>query len=392
VSAFSRSLRSIGADRARGRRSGLALAAALVIVGAWAAWFVAGRVTLWEVSSKARLEVDREVHPLEAQVAGRVVSSTLQLGRPVRAGEILVELDSESEKRRMEQESKRLAALEPQLAALDREMAAEQQTVRASRDATRSAVDSARARESEAQAASQFADEESRRLAQLKAKEGISELEMLRVKAEELKRRAAAQALTLDAQRIEADQRTRDSQARARIEQLRKDMADLQGQIATVGTAVQVLETEIEKRRVRAPVAGQLGEVANLSPGAVVGPGERVGAVVPSGQLRVVAQFPPAAALGRVRKGQPARVRLEGFPWLQYGSLSARVDTVAQEPRDGLVRVELEVLPSKDDRIPLQHGLPGVVEVDVERISPATLMLRAAGQLAARPVVEQATQ
>jgi membrane fusion protein (multidrug efflux system) len=121
-----------------------------------------------------------------------------------------------------------------------------------------------------------------------------------------------------------------------------------------------------------------------------VSQGERVGAVVPSGQLRVVAQFPPAAALGRVRKGQSARVRLEGFPWLQYGSLSARVDTVAQEPRDGLVRVELEVLPQKDDRIPLQHGLPGVVEVDVERISPATLMLRAAGQLAARPVVEQA--
>jgi membrane fusion protein (multidrug efflux system) len=284
----------------------------------------------------------------------------------------------------------RLAALEPQLAALDREMAAELQTLRASRDATRTAVDSARARESEAQAASQFADEESRRFAQLKQREGISELEMLRARAEELKRHAAAQALLLDAQRIEADQRTRDSQARARIEQLRKDIAELEGQIATVGSAVQVLQTEIEKRRVRAPVDGQLGEVSNLPAGTVVREGERVGAVVPDGQLRVVAQLQPATALGRVRKGQRARVRLDGFPWLEFGSLSARVETVAQEPRDGLVRVDLAVLPSPDDRIPLQHGLPGIVEIDVERVSPAALLLRAVGQLAMRPVVEQA--
>jgi membrane fusion protein (multidrug efflux system) len=35
--------------------------------------------------------------------------------------------------------------------------------------------------------------------------------------------------------------------------------------------------------------------------------------------------------------------------------------------------------------IPLQHGLPGSVEVQVEEVSPAVLVLRTAGQLAASP-------
>ena len=101
--------------------------------------------------------------------------------------------------------------------------------------------------------------------------------------------------------------------------------------------------------------------------------------------MRAVAEYTPSAALGRVRPGQPARLRLEGFPWAQYGSLRATVAVVASEPRDGRVRVELELQPDPGSAIPLRHGLPGTAEIEVERVSPATLVLRAAGKLLARP-------
>jgi membrane fusion protein (multidrug efflux system) len=55
---------------------------------------------------------------------------------------------------------------------------------------------------------------------------------------------------------------------------------------------------------------------------------------------------------------------------------------VAGEVQDGTVRVELAVGPDAARRIPLQHGLPGSVEVWVERLSPAALLLRQAGRLA----------
>jgi membrane fusion protein (multidrug efflux system) len=101
--------------------------------------------------------------------------------------------------------------------------------------------------------------------------------------------------------------------------------------------------------------------------------------------LRVVAQFTPAAAIGRVRAGQTGRVRLLGFPWTEYGSLRASVSRVANEVRDGLVRVELAVdaLPAS---LPLSHALPGNVEVEVERVRPSSLVFRTLGGWLTRPV------
>jgi membrane fusion protein (multidrug efflux system) len=107
--------------------------------------------------------------------------------------------------------------------------------------------------------------------------------------------------------------------------------------------------------------------------------------VVPEGRLRAVADFDPEAALGRLHEGQTARMRLRGFPWTEYGTVPATVSKVASEVRDGKVRVELRIDPTTT-RIPLAHGLPGSVEVDVERTSPAELLLRSVGHVLGRPV------
>jgi membrane fusion protein (multidrug efflux system) len=148
---------------------------------------------------------------------------------------------------------------------------------------------------------------------------------------------------------------------------------------------IQRLQQEVERRRVRAPIDGKLGEVAPLRVGEMVHEGDRLGSIIPEGKLRVVANFEPSAALGRIHSGQNARLRLEGFPWGQYGSVAATVTNVASEIRDGRIRVELALNADDHSRIPLQHGLPGSVEVRVESISPASLVLRIAGSLLAGP-------
>jgi membrane fusion protein (multidrug efflux system) len=97
-----------------------------------------------------------------------------------------------------------------------------------------------------------------------------------------------------------------------------------------------------------------------------------------------VAFFDPATAAGRVRTGQTARLRMFGFPWTKYGMLQAEVDRVGNEPRDGLIRVELVLRSPQRTNIPLQHGLPGSAEVEVERVSPFALVLDAAGRFLMR--------
>jgi membrane fusion protein (multidrug efflux system) len=132
-------------------------------------------------------------------------------------------------------------------------------------------------------------------------------------------------------------------------------------------------------------VAGRVGSVLPpLPPGAFVKEGASLGAIVPSGELRVVAEFTPEAAIGRVREGQPGRLRLDGFPWTQFGSVGARVVSIGSEPRDGRVRAELSVV-GAPPAVPMQHGLPGSLEVEVERATPAALVLRAAGRVMTTP-------
>jgi membrane fusion protein (multidrug efflux system) len=97
----------------------------------------------------------------------------------------------------------------------------------------------------------------------------------------------------------------------------------------------------------------------------------------------MIAEFSAAQAVGRIRPGQSARMRVAGFPWTAFGTLHAVVAHVAAEVRDGRVRVELAVERRSVPQIVLRHGLSGSVEIELERVSPATLAWRAAGRRAA---------
>jgi len=93
---------------------------------------------------------------------------------------------------------------------------------------------------------------------------------------------------------------------------------------------------------------------------------------------KLSAEFSPTA-LVNLRVGQAAQVRLDAFPWTQYGALSATLDSIGPI-RDGRVQVEFVLHPAPDSSIPLQAGLSGQVEVEAGRISPFTLIMRAAGR------------
>jgi membrane fusion protein (multidrug efflux system) len=318
-------------------------------------------------------------------VDGRVVVTHLALGREVQGGEVLVELEAESQRLQHEEEHTRLAALTRQHEALRVEVATTVQALTEAQQAARIALDEARAQFQEALGRAQFAAEEATRSTRLHARGLLAELDLLRLQAEAQRRQAAAHSLRLAIDRLQREQQTRQSDRKAQLDRLKRESTHLEGQRTTMTATLERLAHETARRHVRAPVAGRLGEVATLQIGTFVKAGDKLGAVVPAGSLMAVAEFLPAEALGRVRTGQPARLRLDSFPWTQYGSLATTVRNVASEVRDGRVRVELTLVTQPPARLPLQHGLRGTVEVEVEQAAPATLVLRAAGHLLTTP-------
>lgn len=380
--AFSRTLRSLQAESFARLAAGLLIAACLA--GAWASWSVLAHVTLYELSSSARIEVEQAATPLQSPLAGRVLTVHLPIGHEIEAGDILLELDSKTEQIELSQESARLAALGPQIRALREQAVAEEEARGQEKTAGRAAAEQSLAGVREAEAPARFADNDEDRLRQLRAEGLIPERDYQRSKAEMQRAHAAADSQRLAVNRLEQEQQTRQSDRLARLKSLATEIARVETQIPALEVSIARLKYEIDRRHVRAPVSGRLGEAAVLRPGAMIREGERLAVIVPSSRLAVIAQFAPPAALGRIRPGQTARLRLDGFPWAQYGIVTATVTRVAGEVRDGTVRVELAVDRSAP-AIPLQHGLPGTVEVEVERATPASLILRNAGRVFAAP-------
>lgn len=355
------------------------LAVGAGLLSAWGAWFFLARVPVYAVSEAARVEVDRSSFAVAAPVSGQIVSVPGTVGAEVRAGDVLFELDATPQRLALDETRARSTGLTQQLAAHRAEITAAEAALAAARDAGRAGIDRARAESRGAEAAASFARSQAERSTKLIQGGVVSELERQRTDAEAEEKRARADALAIAARHQELQEVERESRDRERIEHIRREAAEVESDLGTARATIERLVNEIDRRVVRAPIDGTLGEAADVRAGAFVREGDRLAAVVPTGGHRIVAHYLPAVAFGRVRTGQPAELRLEGFPWTQYGSLRAAVSGVGGESRDGRVRVELRI-EGETASVPLQHGLPGTVEIEVERVSPALLALRAAGR------------
>jgi multidrug resistance efflux pump len=379
---FFRSVRSLHADGFRWSIVVICLAAALL--GAWGAWFMLGRVSVYAKTDMARFAVSRSAHPIEALIDGRVVWANLTLDQGVEKGEIVAKIDAEPLKRQLQEERRRLAALTSQVAALREELAAQKQALGQANSFALAEIEEAKARLREAEILAQLAEKEARRSNSLFARNVVSETTKDNAQTEATSKRAAKESLQFYTKKLQFKLNLGKNDRQAGLKHVKSEITEIEGYIAAAAGLVERLEYEIDQTLIRAPINGRIGEIAEISIGKVVQKGDRLATIIPSGTHRIIANFSPSEALGRIRPGQTAWLRLHGFPWAQHGSIVATVERVAREVRDGLVRIELGIKDEQVSLIPVQHGLPGTLEVEVERISPALLALRAAGRLFSR--------
>ncbi len=350
------------------------------ILVAWTLWFFFARVSLYETSRQARIEVESAPHDVDAPVAGRLLRTNLVLEKQVAAGEILVEMDSEAWQLEREAEESKMLAVAPQIAALERELLSDEEALRGEDRALLAEVSEARARQRASDAVAQLKASEREQVESLHKQHVVADVERQRTQADYERQTAESQAARAQVGRLGTEGVVRRNDRRAKIARLEAEIARLQSVRTDAESSIRILDQRIELYTVRAPISGRIGYTVNLQAGAVVVAGTRLCTIVPSGNLRAVAFFDASTAAGRVKPDQAARMRLFGFPWTKFGVLTARVERVGTEPKDGLIRVELELDVAQKSRIPVEHGLQGSAEVEVEQVAPVALVLDAAGR------------
>ncbi|HEX3125895.1 MAG TPA: HlyD family efflux transporter periplasmic adaptor subunit [Thermoanaerobaculia bacterium] len=376
-STFGRTAAALSADRSKA--AAVSLAVAVAVLAAWAAWLIFARVPLYEVSASARLEAERAPHPLQAPIDGLLVESFLEPGRRVKADDVLVRIEAETQKATRREAETRLTALEREARARSAELALLENAAADERAAAQAALAAARARLRESEAPADYLRGEAGRLTQLSDEGVIAPRDAMRGVSEAERQAAAAANARAAVEQLGRDESVKERERSAQRQRLLADLERLDGEARAVRESLGRLDIEVDRRLVRAPIDGIVAEAAELRPGAFVAAGQTLGVVVPDGRLVLIARLPPTA-LGRVAAGQPARLRLTGFPAAQYGTLAAHVARVSGEVREGTIRVELSLDAPERSRVPLRHGLPAEVEIEVERLSPAALLLRLAGQ------------
>lgn len=375
---FSQTLRSIQADGVR--RAGLAVGVGAGVLLAWSIWFLAADLTIYASSVQGRLEVVGRPSPLLAENAGRVSRVAVSLGQTVAEGDVILELNTEAIELDLDEARARESAASVRLDTLQRELESQQAAAASDRAAIAAEIRQAEASAAAARARAGAATAEADRAKKLFEAGHLSAAERDSLVAAGEAGAAEARELDSAATRTREEGERRRSERDAALADLQGQIDALQGDLEGAWARVSRLELDIERAEIRAPVSGRLAELVPLAVGTWVESGATLGEVVPEGDVQIVADFAPAEALGRIVPGQRARMRLDGFPWTRFGALPATVARVSDEPREGLIRVELTPQPQDDSAVPLRHALTGSVEVAVEHLSPAELVLRAAGR------------
>jgi multidrug resistance efflux pump len=376
-SPFSETLQSIDSDSHAWTVRSCLIGLALLVL--WMAWFFLVPIRITETTRGVRIELSEPGYRVEVPLDGVVVSSTLALGGEVQAGDVLVTLDSTAISLQIVEIEGRLASQRAQLAAIRREETSIIEAQEKANLASGSELKTLRGQYAMAQAASSFARTDSSSEEMLLREGHISSRSALQSQSVAQAAEARTQSQEHNIARARKQREADQAEFRGRLERLQRDSLSLTGEIVGGEALLERLEHERERHLIRAPVAGRIGGWTPFQTGAVLHKGQQLATLIPPRRLEVLAEFAPERAVGRVKAGQPAELRLDAYPWPRYGIIAARVSVVAGELSDGRVQVRLELDPNTTFA-PLERGLTGTLSVEIDRATPAQLVLSLLGQ------------
>ena len=358
-------------------------------------------------AARGRIEPEGQTYRLDAPVSGKVTAIAIKEGGTVKAGQVLMQLDTEIAKTDLQQaqaklegQLNRLTQLEQiknQLAIATRTQRLQNQAQMAEQQAQ---INEVQQRLNANQRASTLLRgrlaKDSNEVQRYRSlwQEGvvpkIKVVEIERIADESQRSLEQAQADIKQSQaELTRQERTYDRVVRTgelaildsqkQAEELRTQMADLQAQVLQTEKAIASLQLQLQQRTIHSPVAGTVFQLPIQQPGAVVQPGQMVAQIAPQGVTFIFKAQMLSSESGFLHVGMPVKLKFDAYPFQDYGvipghlswiSPDSKVTQTAQgnaETFELKIALEKNCIPDRNKCITLTPGQTATAEVVVRQ-------------------------
>ncbi len=122
-------------------------------------------------------------------------------------------------------------------------------------------------------------------------------------------------------------------EAQQRIKQLELEIAEIEGNMAQTQTLLASARTKARQNYLKAPVNGIVSSLEIERPGKVVQAGETVVEIAPQGSPLVLSAVLPNDKAGLIREGMPVQVKLDAYPYQDYGIIPGTVNFISADSK-----------------------------------------------------------
>lgn len=358
-------------------------------------------------SARGRLEPQGRTLRLDAPVAGTVAAIKVKEGATVKAGQILLEMDSQltrtllqEAQAKLEGQLNRIPQLELMQNQLDIVIRAQRLQRQAQQFAQLAQIDSSRQRLNFSK--NDYALAKDRRDMDLlevqRYRSFVQQGVVPQVKLVELKHALnESQRLLNQAQsdiqqaRYEIKQQQSNYEnivrtgelttleSERRIKEIQFQIITLKAEIIQTRRQIQSLQFQMLQRIVRAPIDGTIFQLSIENPGSVLSAGKTIAQIAPKGSSFIFRAQMPSQQSGFLRVGMPVKLKFDAYPFQDYGVVPGHLHWISPDSKlvetspSKLESFELEIalekpyIQAQNKRIVLTPGQTATAEVIVRQ-------------------------
>lgn len=378
------------------------------IVGAWA-WFG----TLEEVSTaQGELVPQGEVFKVQPPISGEVIAIHIKEGDPVVQGQAIARLDDRLINQEIQRLTVSLEASQDKLAQTQVLIGQAQRglsTVQSIAMADISARQSAITQEQAAISTSErLVDQlnvdrkaQMERLNQLAglvnqgalSRDNLFQLQqtlrdrdrsIIETQGQAEQSRSTLARLEAELTQTQAQAQRNELETTQQLQQLQIEATNLQATIRETQALIARSQTELGQTILASPVNGTISTLTIANVGEVIQPGQTLAEIAPSTAPLILSAWLPNAKAGLVEVGMPVNIKLEAFPYQDYGIvtgwvLSISPDSRTHEQMGQVYKVEVSLdkteMNHEGDSVPLRAGQAATADIIVNRRRIISLIL-----------------